>query len=186
VIPIPILLGLHALFGLAVAYASRTSTRLSSRSVLTSRAYLALLVSEGMLGVPIAIYLYVFYRDWSFMYLVDGARVPSALAVAIVATYPAIATAAYVLGVALLRARRDALLGGLVVGVMLASAGVAVVLRGRLLLVGPFGGYHGGYGMRALTRSALAPVGALLSGTLFAGWAYVVWRTGRETRPPSP
>jgi hypothetical protein len=185
VIPIPILLGLHTLFGLAVAYASRTSTRLSSRSLFRSRAYLALLVSEGMLGIPIATYLYVFYRDWSFMYFVDGARVPSAIAVAIVATFPFVASVGFAVGVGLLRARRDAVLGGTLVAVGVACLAAGAVLRRRLLLVGPFGGYHGGYGMRAITRSALGPVAGLLSTTLVAGWAYVVWRTGRESKHPA-
>ncbi len=169
-----------------MAFASRHSTRLSSRSVLASRAYAALLVSEGMLGVPVGTYLYVLYRDWSLMYLFDGARVPSALAVAIVAAYPLVATGGYVLGALLLRARRDALLGGLLVAVAVGCLTLGAVLRARLLQVGPFAGFHGGYGMRGLGRTALGPVAAVLVATLTAGWCFVVLRAARETHGQPP
>jgi hypothetical protein len=154
--------------------------------VLSGRAYGGLLVSEGMLGVPVGTYLYVFHRDWSLMYFFDGARVPSAIAVAIVAAYPLLATGGYVLGVALLRARRDALLGGLLVAVGVGCLALAIGLRSRLLQVGPFAGFHGGYGMSGLGRTALGPVAGVLVGTLGVGWTYVVLRSARESAGRSP
>ena len=143
------------MLGLGFAWVERTEIRLVSRSALRSASFGALLIGQLFLAVPLGVYLYLFYPDWSWLYLVRASSVPSAVVLFVMVGYPVAAAGGYFGAVALCRANREpfvpALLGGLGL-VLLASLALAWRRVGH---VGTYDQYDRLFGLSALHSSAL-------------------------------
>jgi len=167
------------MLGLGFAWVARSEIRLVSRSALRSAAFAALLVGELLLAVPFGLYLYLFYPDWSWLYLVRASSVPSAVALFVMVGYPLVAAGGYFWAVALCRASREqvvlAVLGALGF-ILLGSVGLA---WRRVFHVGTYDQYHRLFGLDALHSSALG-LFLLLALPAFGGaWGWTLFRIRR-------
>ena len=108
------------------------------------RELAAVLSFEAIVLWPVALYYYLVYPDWSWMYFVDARRLPSGVSILVLLAYVATLLGGYLAGWALLRARRQRLLAGAIGGVTLLMGGFVVACRGRLFTSGSFAEYHAG------------------------------------------
>ena len=177
--PIPQLLVANALLGLGFAWVARTELRLASRSAARSAAFAALLIGELLLTIPLGVYLYIFYPDWSWLYLVRASAVPSVAVMFVMIGYPVAAIAGYYGAVSLCRANREpvvlGLLGGLAV-VLLVTLGLAWRRVGH---VGTFDQYDRLFGLDPLHRSSLGLFLVLALPALGGAWAWTLLRIRR-------
>ena len=165
--PLPTLICLAFATGIAAALAGRVELRVSPRPVLLTRSFMAYVVFASFVLIPIAVYFYVFHGDWFLLYMVDVARVPSALALLGFVCLIAIGAAGFMLGSVMVRSQRDTLAGMLAALAILASGAVVLVARERLEVVGTFAQYRGQFGLEEFSEGPLLQ-GALLMGTLLA------------------
>ncbi len=178
--PIPHLLLVNLLLGSLCAWSGRSVVRLASRSAIVSPYFATLLLGELFLMVPLGSYLYLFYPDWSWAYLVSAPRVPSAVVVLVLLGYPLAAVSGYLGAVAACRAGQDRVVMsalGTGTGIVL----IAILLTwGRIGAVGTYEQYHRAFGLRALHSSGLgAFLLASLVGLGFA-WTFALVRLRRD------
>lgn len=145
----------NALLGLGFAWVARTEIRLASRSAARSTAFAALVIGELLLAMPLGIYLYLFYPDWSWLYLVRASEVPSALVLLMVFAYPLIAIGAYFGAVALCRANREQVLVGALGGLGLLLVVLLAAFWRRIANVGTYDQYDRFFGLDPLHGSSL-------------------------------
>jgi hypothetical protein len=131
------------------------------------RELAAVLVFEGIILWPVALYYYLVYPDWSWMYFVDPRRLKSGVSILVLLAYLATLLGGYLGGWALVRARRLPALLGAMAGLALFLGGFVIACRHRLFSWGSFTQFHSGH-----ARSAA-------DGKL--GWALVVTALGVAT-----
>ncbi|MCC7540345.1 MAG: hypothetical protein IT379_29280 [Deltaproteobacteria bacterium] len=168
--------------GVAAAAAAQVELRLSPRSALLSRAFSAFVVFEVLLVVPVSLYFYVFHGDWTLLYVVDARHVPSALAVLLFAIEVAIGVGGFAAAAALVRGQRRTLayvLAGAVSTVMF--LGVAL-LSARMSVVGTYGQFRGGFGLRSWTETAVLPGVVAMLAVLLLGLAFLIVRIVASSR----
>jgi hypothetical protein len=176
-LPLPTQVFLTFASGVLAALAARAEVRVSQKPAIGSRAFLAYLLYAGLVLVPISLYFYLFHGDWYLLYVVDTARVPSALVLLGCLAEAGVGAGGFLCGAMLVRSQRDQWAGALV-GVTLSMAiGVLPLARHRLAMVGTYSQFRGDFG--------LTPYGgALLQGTvsmgvwMFAGLSFLVYRLG--------
>ncbi len=140
---VPFDLMFSVLVGLLFAACARH--QFTSGAAPWGRELAAVLSFEAIILWPVALYYYLVYPDWSWMYFVDARRLPSGVSVLVLLSYAASLLGGYLAGWALLRARRLRLLGGALAFVALFMGGFVVVCRGRLFAAGTFAEYHAGH-----------------------------------------
>lgn len=181
--PIPQLYALNVMLGLGCAWLARAEIRLASRSAIASVAFGVLLIGEVLLMLPMGLYLYLFYPDWSWMYLVEAREVPSAVVVFVMGGYLVAATAGYFGAVALCRASRETfvlwLIGALGFIVVLT---LAIGYR-RFGLVGTFEQYHRLFGLDPMTHSGLGAFLLLAIPALGGAWGWGLHRLRKASTP---
>jgi hypothetical protein len=128
------------------------------------RELAAVLSFEAIIVWPVALYFYLVHPAWSWMYLIDPARLPAGVSVLVLLGSVATLLGGYLGGWALLRVRKERALY-----VTLAAMGVGLIVfliaaRARISHAGTYDEYHAG---RAL---------ALGEGKL--GWALAATATG--------
>jgi hypothetical protein len=128
------------------------------------RELMAVLSFEAIIIWPVAIYFYVVHPAWSWMYFVDPARLPPGVSLLVLIAYVATLLGGYLLGWALLRARRDRAVYAALAALGLGLAVFLVACRGRLSHAGTFAEYHAGQ--------------ALTVGEGKLGWALAATSTG--------
>ena len=139
----------------------------------------------AILLAPATAYLYLAHPDWAWLYLIDPERVPRLVVVPIVAACAAAVGAGYWGAARMLALVPDprALPGAL------GLAGVVNLLalflaRGRLLLDGSYGDYHGGRAMPLfevkLGYALVAVVVGLTGAAAFVAWELV--RDGQKAQ----
>lgn len=171
---IGLLLGNTAL-GLLAALAAARELRASPRAAVWSRGFGALALHQVLVAMPVAGYLLFRFTDWMVSYLVDGARMPSALLALAVLAHAGLGLGGYAVGAHWLRAhhgRRAAITAGALGAVAFVGA---VMLRHRMEVVGSTLQYRGGFGLMPFGASralgAVALLGAVnlaAAGQLFA------------------
>jgi len=175
-LPIPQLYAVNAILGLGCAWVARGEIRLASRSSVASPAFGALLIGQVLLMVPVGLYLYLFYPDWSWLYLVRATSVPSAVVVFVIGGYPVAAAAGYFGAVALCRASRETFVLGLMGGLgLLALVSFGVAWR-RVGLVGTFDQYHRLFGLTPLHGSGLGAFLLLALPSVGGAWGWGLLR----------
>jgi hypothetical protein len=106
------------------------------------RELFAVLSFEALIAWPVALYFYMVHPDWSWMYFVDPRRLPMGMAPLILLGNVATLLSGYVIGWALLRARRDhavmATLGALCLLLLIFT----LALSGRILTSSTFTQFH--------------------------------------------
>lgn len=164
------------MLGLGFAWVARTEIRLVSRSAARSAAFAALLIGQLLLAMPLGIYLYIFYPDWSWLYLVRASAVPSATVLIVMFGYPLAATGGYFGAVSLCRANREPVLLGLLGGLGLVLLVTLVVGWRRIVHVGTYEQYDRFFGLDPLHASSLGLFLLLALPALAGAWAWSLLR----------
>jgi hypothetical protein len=148
------------------------------------RELAAVLLFEGIVIWPVALYFYFVFPDWSWMYLVDPRHLPWGTAALVLLAYAAALLGGYVGGWALLRAHRQKALAATVTGAAAALGVFSLVCRGRLLAAGSFEEYHAGRALfltqgKLIWALVVTGVGVLASMVLVG---LALWEQGRRYR----
>ena len=123
---IPILIAVNLFVGVSVAYSARIQIRTLQRSLFFNRYFAALIMLETMILIPIGIYFYIFYPDWSWMYLVDTSASNPGIGVMALSSYPTAAVMGYLVGYYSSRGNSDWVALALMVFVAVGIAGLFV------------------------------------------------------------
>jgi hypothetical protein len=148
------------------------------------RELYAVLSFEAIILWPIALYFYLMFPDWSWMYLVDPHKLPWGVSLLVLLGYAATLLGGYLAGWGLLRARKPKALWGALAGVSLVLAALVVVGRGRLRSSGSFAAYHAGHAL-SLGEGKLGWALAFTSGGVLIAIILVgrtLWEQGRRSR----
>jgi hypothetical protein len=182
-VPLPSLLCFVFAAGIAIALAGRAEIRMSPRPVLLTSSAAALLLYASLLVVPVGVYFYVLHGDWFVAYTVDVQRVPSALALIGFIFVVVVGVAGFASAAILVRAQRDAVSGALLVLALVATIAVALLLRGRLSVVGTHAQFTRGFGLTDFSAGPVQPsvwlMGAVLVLGLLVTVARILWGRGR-------
>ncbi len=178
-LPLPTLLLFALASGLATALINGAELRATPRPALATRGFWAYSWFAWLLLVPAAVFYYVFYGDWFLLYLLDVARIPSALALFGFAALYGLGALGFQLGATLVRSQREVAAGGLLAAAVLGAVLSPLPFRGRLSVLGTYEQFHGSYGLRTVTEGPLLPatywIGAVLLVGLLALLARIRW-----------
>lgn len=161
--------------GAASAWAGAHELRLTPRHALFSSTFAAFGAFLLLLVLPVSVYFYVFHGDWFLLYLVDVRRIPSALALFGFLCEGAFGVLGFAIGAGCVRSQKTNWLLYLLVAVGVATIGVLFVAPERLLLVGNYKQYRGGFGLTRYGGSLLQG-GLLMGGILLLGATFLVLR----------
>jgi hypothetical protein len=166
--------------GAASALAGAHELRLTPRHALLSGSFGAFAAFLVLLVLPVSVYFYVFHGDWFMVYLVDVARIPSALALCGFMLEIGVGVLGFLVGASCVRNQRSAWVVYLLIGVGLVAIGSLVVAPERLVLVGSYRQYQGRFGLTKYGGPLLQ--GALLMGSILAlGATFLVLRIRHGT-----
>jgi hypothetical protein len=166
VIPtVPFDLMFSVLVGLVFAVCARQ--QFTGGAAPWGRELAAVMSFEAIVLWPVALYYYLVYPDWSWMYFVDARRLPAGISILVLLAYVAMLLGGYLAGWALLRAGKLRVLIGVTGGMAVALGGFVVACRSRFFSSGSFAEWHAGH-------SAPAPS----SGDGKLSWALVVTGIG--------
>ncbi len=181
---IPALIAVSLLMGASVAYASRVQIRTLQRHVFNTRYFFALMMIELLIVLPVAIYFYIFYPDWSWMYLVNTTTLSNGVVAMTFAAYPLLAAMGYLVGYYSARSASDWVTVMFIVFMSLGLLGLVIVASDQLMWVGTYEQYHRNVGLKLLTATSVFP-SILLAvtgiGICFGNVLYRLVREGRVT-----
>jgi hypothetical protein len=161
--------------GAASALAGAHELRLTPRHALFSSTFAAFAAFLVLLVIPVTIYFYVFHGDWFLLYLVDVRRVPSALALFGFIFEAALGVLGFAIAASCVRNQRSSWVTYLLISVGLAAVAVLFVAPERLLFVGNYKQYRGGFGL-VKYGGTLLKGGLLMGGILLLGATFLVMR----------
>ncbi|MBN2528736.1 MAG: hypothetical protein JXR76_20265 [Deltaproteobacteria bacterium] len=177
---IPGLIIVNMLVGASVAWAARVQIRSLQRPVFSSRYFIALIMLEIMIFLPVGIYFNGFYPDWSWMYLVDTRSIPAGLTAMALVLYPVAATMGYLVGYFSARGNSDWV--SLIFLVFLGFGLVSLFIVGanKFTLLGTFDQYHNNVNLRSWTATSLFPSIVVCWLGVAASWGYILLRFWKE------
>lgn len=161
--------------GAASALAGAHELRLTPRHALFSSTFAAFGAFLLFLLLPVSIYFYVFHGDWFLLYLVDVRRIPSALALFGFLFEGAFGVLGFAIGASCVRAQKANWVAYLLLVVGLIAIGVLFIAPERLLSVGNYRQYRGGFGLTKYGGTLLQG-GLLMGGILLLGATFLVLR----------
>lgn len=180
------------LAGLSLCACARTQL-ISGAQPWRADLFGPILSFAGLTAAPVAIYLYVAYPDWSWMYLINPARLPRGTGLAVVVATTLMVPAGYLLGWALLRLLSVRGLFGVLGAVAMGLALGMVAGERRFFFLGRYedfltarqGAGPGVFVPRPLTQGKLGyalPCIVPLVLSSLAVAAYHLWAQGRWLR----
>ena len=161
--------------GAASALAGAHELRLTPRHALFSSTFAAFAAFLLLLVLPVSIYFYVFHGDWFLLYLVDVRRIPSALALFGFVFEAAFGVLGFAIGASCVRNQRSSWVAYLLLAVGVLALAVVFIAPERLLVVGNYKQYRGGFGL-VKYGGALLKGGLLMGGILVLGATFLVLR----------
>ena len=177
---IPGFIVLSSLIGSTVAFAARIQIRTLQKPLFQARYFNSLLLFQAMIIIPVGIYFYVFYSDWSWMYLVNTAESSGALTVMAILSYPLAAAMGYLVGYYAAKSASNWItlifIGIMVIGLV----GLFAVAHDKLLTVGTFHQYHRSVGTRSLASTSLLPSILLALTGIGVCWSYLIYNFVQE------
>jgi hypothetical protein len=168
------------LVGLLFAFCARQQFKTGGSP--WGRELVAVLTFAGIILWPVAVYYYVVFPDWSWMYFVDSQRLPWVVSVLVFVGNVVTLLGGYLLGWQLLRARRDNLLYGVGAALAIGLLVFTIVCRGRLFNQGSYADFHDGRALSAGESKlgwALGATGLGLSAAL-ALVCFTLWEQGKR------
>ena len=166
--PLPSLLFISLATGIFAAFAGRGELRVSPRPTPLTQAFFAYGYFVAFALVPISAYFYIFHGDWFLLYLLDTRSVPSAVALVAFVFQGGLGALSFMIGAALIRAQRDAIVVGLAFLFLILAVAVASPFQDRLSVVGSYAQFRGSFGLVPYAS------GALLRGTVVMSVILVV------------
>jgi hypothetical protein len=148
------------------------------------RELAAVLSFEAIIVWPVALYFYLVHPAWSWMYLIDPARLPGGIVVLVLLAYMATLLAGYLGGWALVKMQREKLLY-----VALAVIGVGLIVfliaaRGRISHAGTYDEYHAGHALNLGEGKLGWALAATSTGVAIAIVlvGFTLWEQGKRSR----
>lgn len=179
---IPALIVINLLIGASVAFCSRIQIRTLQRPVFTSRYFIALMLLEAMIILPIGIYFYSFYPDWSWMYLVDTASAGPGLAVMAISMYPLAASMGYFVGYYSARGNSDWITLVFMVFLIIGIVGLFAVASDKVFWVGTYDQFYRDVSLKGFASTSLLSSTVLSLSGLGVCWGYLLYRFVQEGR----
>ncbi len=179
---IPAFVIICALIGASVAYSARIQIRTLQRPVFFTRYFSSLMMFQVMILVPIGIYFYTFYPDWSWMYLIDTSSLSRGVGVMTIVAYPLAATMGYLVGYFSTRGQSDWVTIMFIVFMIIGLAGLLVVGKDKFIWVGTYNQYHRDAGLKLFTATSLLPSILLSFSGVGICWSYLIYRFIQEGR----
>ncbi|MFC1890457.1 DUF362 domain-containing protein [Thermodesulfobacteriota bacterium] len=171
--------------GLVFAWGASVQIQRSG-SIFLNRYFLGALVFQSLFCMPLAIYCYVVFPDWCWMYWADAGDVPLALVISAFAGYYLMMAAGFWLG-CWAEKRKIGLGGRILVYAVILLAAFCILTWRRLFFVGDLEAFRTGDIPSILDRTLLT--GLLVPGfaAAFLALGFILCRFGRElNRPWSP
>jgi hypothetical protein len=179
---IPALLVLSSLIGASVAYAARIQIRTLQRAIFSSRYFISLMVFGIGILLPVGIYFYAFYSDWSWMYLADTSAMSGGIVVMVMVSYPIVAIMGYLVGYFSARGNSDWVTVMFLILMVVGLIGLFSVAPDKLFWVGTYEQYHRNTGLRQFTSTSLFPSSLLALSGICVCWFYILYRFIQEGR----
>ncbi|MGE0786173.1 MAG: hypothetical protein AB7S26_10825 [Sandaracinaceae bacterium] len=183
--PLPPLLILAVVSGIAAAVAGRHELRQSPRPIFLTRTFSSFVGFALLVLVPISAYFYVFHGDWFLLYLFDVTRIPSALALIGFLLEAVLGALGFLGGAILVRNQRETIALG-VIGAFVVGGAVSVFFYyDRLAQVGTFAQFHGQsgqFGLEPFENGSLITGGLVMGAIALLGLAALLgrlWMAGR-------
>jgi hypothetical protein len=176
------------LLGMSLAWLARIELARSEVPLVLARPFLVALGLGGIVYAPIVGYFVVLHGDWSYLYSVRFAQVPSAVDLALVLLVAAQLPIGFAVASPWAMAKRGLALlkASAVIGALLVLGGI--LAAHRLAVSASYAQYHAGFGAVPLGRTHLGR-GILMSWlALFAGyaWSAHVLATGSRSSSSAP
>jgi hypothetical protein len=148
------------------------------------RELAAVLSYEAIIVWPVGLYFYVVFPDWSWMYFVDPERLPWGISVLVFLGYLATLLGGYLAGWALLRARQEKVLYGVLGSVGLVLTIFTVVCRRRLLSEATFDQFRTGHSLSVAEGKLVWAILVTIVGVTGAGAVvgFTLWEQGKRFR----
>ena len=166
------------LLGVAFAWAASDEIASDPTSVLGSRALVVSVLFGVLVFAPASGYFVAFDGDWAFAYLVNTQQMPSAVVLALVLVDASSVPAGFVFAAPHARRRRL----GAVLALAAVPGGLAalctLIFSRRLGVAATYSQFHGDFGTRSVTGTALGYALVWMNGIL----ALAVSLTVRELR----
>jgi hypothetical protein len=179
---IPALTVLTALVGASVAFAARVQIRTLQRPVFSTRYFFALMLFQLMIFLPVCVYFYAFYPDWSWMYLINTNTMSRGIGVMAMIAYPVASIMGYLVGYYSARGGSDWVTVMFMVFMIVGLIGLFAVAADKLYWVGTYEQYHRAAGLKAVTATSLLPSMLLALSGIGVSWSYLLFRFVQEGR----
>lgn len=167
VVPIPFAPLLGFVLGVVLAWVSRDElVRDAGPLVATRPVAIALAFAVGVYA-PMVGYFVAFHADWSYLYLVPRAEVPSAIDLALVLVSGASVPLGVVVAAPVARQKRLGAIVGLASVPAVLAAGLFAWGARRLAVSASYAQFHGDFGTEPIGASALGK-GVVLMGFVLA------------------
>lgn len=180
--PLPPLVILAVVSGLAAAVAGRYELRQSPRPIPLTRAAMAYTSFAVLVVVPVSVYFYVFHGDWFLLYTLDVDRIPSAIALVGFVAEAGLGGLGFLLGAVLVRNQRETIVGVLIGVLVIGAAVVTAMYLDRLAQVGTYAQFHGQFGLTAFEDGPLLTGGLTMGALTTVGLAFLLVRLWRSSR----
>jgi hypothetical protein len=184
-VTIPALIAFNLLVGVSVAFSARIQIRTLQRHVFATRYFLSLMMLEAMIILPVGLYFYVFYTDWSWMYLVDTSRVSSGVGVMALIAYPAAAAMGYLVGYYSARSGSDWISVMFMIFIGVGLLGLFAAAGNQYVSVGTYEQYRLNAGLKNIGSTSLVPSIATAVIGIGISWVYLMARFSKEGRVTS-
>jgi hypothetical protein len=181
-VTIPALIAFNLLVGASVAYSARLQIRTLQRHIVSTRYFISLMMLESMIMLPVGIYFYIFYTDWSWMYLVNTARHSSGIGVMAVIAYPPAAAMGYLVGYYSARSNSDWITLMFMIFIFFGLIGLFIAANNQFISVGTYEQYRRDIGLKSIGATSLIPSILFSTAGIFASWFYLLVRFSKEGR----
>ncbi len=169
------------IIGIGLAWSSRDALVQRETALVTTRGFTTTIALALFVFAPVCGYFAAFHGDWTYLYLIGSARIPSAMDLALVLLASACIPLGFVVGAPAARTRRPERLLRTLAAPAVVLMVLGVVLGRRLGVSASYAQFHGDFGHAAIDKSPLGQ-GVLVAWIALAcgvGWAFRVVRRSR-------
>ena len=148
------------------------------------RELAAVLSFEAIIVWPVALYFYLVHPAWSWMYLIDPARLPWGISVLVLLAYVATLLGGYLGGWALIKIQKERLLFAALAVVGVGLIVFLIVARGRVSHAGTYDEYHAGHALNLGEGKLGWALAATSTGVAIAIVlvGFTLWEQGKRSR----
>jgi hypothetical protein len=148
------------------------------------RELAAVLSFEAIIVWPVALYFFLVHPAWSWMYLIDPARLPWGVSALVLLGYAATLLAGYLAGWALVRAHKEKLLYAALAALGLGLILFLIICRARISNTGTFEEYHSGQALSLGEGKLGWALAATATGVAIAIVlvGFTLWEQGKRSR----